>query len=80
MSDLYRVRIKSFSWSFLSLILMALAGVLVSQDFSALVKTNFGDTAFIGFLLLLIPELTKHFVNLAALKKLGAKGERPLLI
>ena len=80
MTDLYRVRLISFGYGLLSLILMALAGVLVSPDFSALVKTHFGNSAVIGFLLLLVPELAKHLRNLATLKKLGAEGKQPLLI
>ena len=71
MTDLYRVRIQSFLWSFGSLILIAVAGVLVSSDFATLVKTNFGDTAVTGFLLLFVPEIAKHMKNVAALRKLG---------
>ena len=80
MTDLYRVRIQSFLWSFGSLTLIAVAGVLVSSDFATLVKTNFGDTAITGFFLLFVPEIAKHIKNLAALKKLGATGEKVILL
>ena len=79
MPDIYRVRIQSFLWSFGSLVLIAIAGVLVSSDFATLVKTNFGDTAITGFFLLFVPEVAKHIKNLAALKKLGSH-EKVILI
>ena len=80
LSDVYKVRLISFGWGVVSLILIAIAGVLVSSDFSLLVKTHFGDSVLTGFFLLFIPELAKHFRNLAELKKLGAKDEKVLLI
>ena len=80
MSDLYRVRVQSFLWSLGSLVLIAVAGVLVSPDFASLVKTNFGDTAVTGFFLLFLPEVAKHFKNLAALKKLGADYSKKVIL
>ena len=80
LSDVYRVRLISFGYGLLSLIILALVGVFASPDFSLLVKTHFGDSVFTGFLLLLVPELIKHLRNLAELKKLGADGKRPILI
>ena len=79
MSDLYKIRALSFMYGLGSLIILAIGGVIISPDFATLVKTNFGDSALVGFLLLLAPEVARHLRNLAALKKLGSH-EKVILI
>ena len=71
MNNLLKIRLVSFGYGLLSLIVVALAGVLASPEFSELIKTNFGSSAFSGFALLLIPELFKHARNLIEARKLG---------
>ena len=79
MKDLIKIRFLSFGYGALSLILMAVAGVLLSPEFSTLITDNFGGSFITGLLLLFIPELAKHIRNLAKTKKLGSK-EKVLLI
>ena len=75
MNDLVKIRLVSFGYGLLSLIAIALVGVLASPEFSELIKTNFGNSAFTGFLLLLVPEIVRHLRNLAVMKKLGGVKE-----
>ena len=79
-TQLLKVRAVSFGWGLFSLIIIAISGVLLSPDFSALVKANFGDSAFVGFALLLVPEVVKHLRNLAEVKKLGGGDKKIFLI
>ena len=80
MNPQLKVRLISTVYSFLSLVIMAVAGVFVSPDFSVLVKANFGNSALVGFFLLLMPELAKAIRNYAILNKLGSAKEKPFLI
>lgn len=74
--SLLKIRAVSFFYGFLSLLGLALVGVLSSQEFMSLVKENFGQTIFTSFLFLLLPELIKHGRNVLEVKKLGSK-EKP---
>lgn len=78
MNDLIKIRIISFSYSFGTLLILAVIGVLVSDDFSSLVKGNFGS-GFAGTLILLLTqEFAKHLRNLAVTKQLG--GDKKIIL
>lgn len=78
--DLIKVRLVSFGWSFVSLVVLALAGVLMSSEFRNLLTANFGEGLFTSFLLLVIPELVKHLRNLAEIKKLGGLEDKNIFL
>ena len=80
MNDLIKVRAVSFFYGFVSLVGLAITGVLLSPEFSALVKDNFGNSALTGFLLLVIPEMVKHVRNKIEIKKLGSEDKKIFLI
>ena len=79
-SQLIKIRLVSFGYGLASLLGLAVIGVLLSPDFAALVKANFGDGVVSMFVLLLVPEVIKHLRNLIETKKLGAAGTKVFLI
>lgn len=79
-NQLLKLRLVSFGWGLASLVGLAIVSVLLSPDFAALLKANFGDGVFTMFTLLLVPEVAKHIRNLIEAKKLGATGKEPFFI
>ena len=75
MDKLWQVRVRAFVWQLVSLLVVAVGGVLLSEDFRTLVTTHFGDTFITSSALLLVTGLVSHVRNKIALKKLGAYGE-----
>ena len=70
-NKLWQARVQAFFVQAGSLIVVAIAGVLISDDFRQLVITNFGDTFITSSALLLLTGLVSHIRNKLALKKLG---------
>lgn len=79
-TDLVKTRIVSFGWSALSLFVVAIAGVLASNDFRTLIFQHFGNTFYTSLALLFIPEIVKHLRNLAVTRKLGSRRDSVILI
>lgn len=78
-SELWSIRIKSFLYEAGSVILTAVCGVLVSDDFSNLLTEHFGEGLIVSVVLLLISGGVKHLRNLQVIKKVGATGKRTLI-
>ena len=78
-SKLISVRIKSFLYSLCSYAVVAVLAFLASPDFATLVTEHFGNTAVTSLVLIVVPEVVKHFRNLQAVKDLGGQGEVELI-
>lgn len=77
--SLLKARFISFVYSLGSLIGLAIAGVLLSPEFAALVNEYFGTGVSASLILLFGTEVAKHLRNLSVIKKakLGAqRGDR----
>lgn len=78
--DLLQVRIKAFGLELLSVALSGVLGYLASPDFAGLVNAHFGESAIGALLLLVVTGIVKHIRNKRVLKKLGARGDSPIIV
>lgn len=84
--NLIKARVAAFAWEAFSLILVAVTGVLSSDEFRALITEYTGETVFGSLALLVLAGIVKHLRNLSVLKKYervgGASSEydKPVLI
>lgn len=74
------VRIKSFLWSLIGMVITAILGVFTSDEFAFLVDEHLGGTIIGAIVLLVVSEGAKHLRNLSVMKKFGAEGVKPTLI
>ena len=79
-NKLIQARIKAFFVQFGSMLLTALAGVVLSPEFKALLTEHFGTGFGVAAALLLITGVASHVANKMALKKLGARDSDVILI
>jgi hypothetical protein len=79
-TQLWKVRLTAFGYQALSLIIVAVMGVLVSEDFKGLVVQNFGDTFITSAVLLIINGVVAHIRNIRMLGKLGGSEDKRFLI
>lgn len=70
----------SFGWGLLSLLGSALAAVLLSEEFRALVFTHFGNSFIAGVIMLFVPEAVKHLRNVWKLGRLGAEKVKDIIL
>lgn len=80
MNDLLSIRVKSFLYSLSGLIGTALIGVLVSDQFSALLSSFTGTTIWGSLIALGVSELIKHLRNKVVVgkaKKLAGETKYP---
>ena len=73
MENLWKVRMTSFVYGFLSLLGSAVVAVLLSEQFRALVFSHFGNSFFAALVMLFVPEIVKHLRNVAKLGKFGVQ-------
>ena len=71
MNKLWQARLQAFLIQAGSLILVAITGVFLSEDFRTLVTQHFGDTFVTSSALLLLTGFLSHIRNRLALRKLG---------
>ena len=79
-NKLIQARVQAFLVQAGSLIVVAIIGVLLSQDFKTLVISHFGDTFVTSAGLLLLNGIASHIRNVFALKKLGAKNNNSVIL
>ena len=71
------IRLKSFFWSALAILIGAVAIAVVSPEMKAIIMESSGGGVVGTMAVLMLPEIAKHLRNLAVIKKakkLGAIG------
>lgn len=66
------IRLKSFGYELLGLVITGLGGFLLSQDFADLVSTHFGETLTASIIMLAVSGVAKHLRNIKLDKQFGA--------
>lgn len=68
-TELIKVRVLSFFYSVASLILTALAGLLLSPEFATVVQEHWGSGVVGMVILMAVTELAKHIRNVRVVGK-----------
>ena len=76
-NSLWQARLQAFVIQAGSLIVIAIAGVFLSEDFKGLVTQHFGDTFLTSSALLFLTGFVSHIRNKWVLGKLGGVGSEP---
>ena len=83
-TKLIQIRIKSTVTSIVTFLLTGIVTFILSPEtvsnVLAIVSENFGNSAIVSLLVLILPEVAKDFRNRRALKKLGSLEEEVILI
>ena len=79
-TELLSIRLKSFAFSLFGLALTGISGFLLSADVQKLIGEHFGNTIIGSLAVILVTEIAKHIRNVKLTQKLGARGERIVLI
>ena len=77
--DLIKIRFVAFGYQALSLIVVALTGVLASGEFKTLITENFGESVGASLILLGVNALVAHMRNLSIVTKVGGAGDKFLI-
>ena len=80
MEKLFKTRLISFGYSFLTFALVVGGGFVFSDGFKEWIFSNFGTSAWTSLFFLLSQEVVKHLRNVAKLGKLGAQEDDIILI
>ena len=80
--ELLKVRVLAFLFEAFSLLLTTIAGVLISEEFRALVIEHFGVGLTGSVVLLLVSGLAKHLHNIQVIRKveLGSISRRAKIL
>lgn len=79
-TNLWKARLISFGYSFVTLLVSLLLFLLSADGFREWVFANVSNTTLAGFIILVAPEIIKHLRNVQQVKKLGAKGADDIII
>lgn len=69
--DIIKVRFVVFGYQLLSLVVVALTGVLASPEMRTLITENFGESVGASLILLGVNALVAHMRNLSIINKVG---------
>ena len=80
MNKLWQARVQAFLIQAGSLIVVAITGAFLSEDFKSLVIGNFGDSFVVSSALLFLTGIASHLRNKWMLGKLGADKKETIIL
>lgn len=79
MKELWQIRVKSFAWDILGIVITGVSGFLLSPDFASIVTNHFGETALTSIALVVITGIAKTLRNMKVQTELGSTGSKDLI-